>query len=192
MLLKDFIAETRGEQRELWALARGLLKVHGRKQGREYSLSDLGHWAEPAVQALAAEVRVKFDSRYDRSMYNPRTKEVLIKDRESVDLASELAHELQHALDDVKSQGRFRRERGSYLTRQSEVNARLTQAVGDIEQALGKVRASGKDWQDPKLRSSVNRLIASYLKKHQLTPQQGIDQDRYQRLVARIYNYLIN
>jgi predicted DNA binding CopG/RHH family protein len=190
MLLKDFIGESRNESKELNLLARRILQTYQKEPRRTIELKGLMFADEPQVQNLLDTVKVKFDSKYDRSLYNPRTKEVLIKLGDQ-DLTSELIHELQHALDDLKSQGKFRNEPGDYQTRQSEVNARLAQAVADIESALGKARIKGIDWQNLKMRSAVERLIASYLKKHQLTPQHGIDNKRYQRLLKRIYGYIL-
>jgi len=184
MLLGEIIRETASENREIFSLAQRLLNLYQKNPQREYNLSDID------TSGMFNNVKVKFDARYDRSLYNPRTKEVLIK-LGGGDLKSELIHELQHALDDIKSQGKFRNEPGEYLTRQSEVNARLSQAMADIQSALGKARVRNIDWQNPRMREAVERLIASYLKKHQLTPQQGIDSKRYQRLLKRIYSYVL-
>lgn len=191
MLLKDFIGESASEIKELDLLARRVFHSYKKQPRRVIELGGLVIADQPQIQQLLDTVKVKFDSKFDRSLYNPRTKEVLIKASDSSDLVSELVHELQHALDDIKSQGKFRNEPGEYLTRQSEVNARLSQAVIDIESALGKARIQGIDWQNVKMRSAVERLIASYLKKHQLTPQQGIGTKRYQRLLTRIYDYIL-
>ena len=66
-------------------------------------------------------------------------KEILIKLDSKISIQSLLVHELQHALDDLKTAGQFRKEKGNYLDRQSEVNARLSQALNDIEFAFKKL-----------------------------------------------------
>lgn len=192
MLLKDFLNETAVLSRMIMLLASAVLKTYLKNPRRAISVADIAmSFAEPALQELAKTLVIKFDSKYDRSMYNPKTKEVLIRLTDNLlQLKSELIHELQHAVDDFKSKGKFRNEKGTYQTRQSEVNARLAQALYDIEEALKKVKLKNIDWNRPSIRKNVLNLINAYLKKHNLTKDIGLDNKRYQKIVKRIYNYI--
>lgn len=173
-------------------LATVILKKYFKNPKRAISIADIAmSFAEPALQELAKTLVIKFDRKYDRSMYNLKTKEVLIRLTDNLlQLKSELIHELQHAVDDFKSKGKFRNEKGSYQTRQSEVNARLAQALHDIEEALKKVKLKNIEWDNPVIRKNVLSLIHAYLKKHNLTKDVGLDNKRYQKIVKRIYNYI--
>lgn len=173
-------------------LASAIVKNYLKNPRRAISVADIAmSFTEPALQELAKTLVVKFDSKYDRSMYNPKTKEVLIRLTDNMlQLKSELIHELQHAVDDFKSKGKFRNEKGTYQTRQSEVNARLAQALHDIEEALKKVKLKNIEWDKPAIRNNVLALIRAYLKKHNLTKDIGLDDERYQKIVKRIYNYI--
>ena len=193
MLVKDFIIETPQENRELLSLASAILWNWKKNPRREVAASDVdtSDITQPAIQELTKFLKIKFDAKFDRSLYNPRTKEILVKhDKLDVySLKSVIVHELQHALDDFKSQGKFTKEKGNYWSRQSEVNARLTQAINDIESALQKIKLKNVDWNNPKIKTNIIKLINSYLKIHKLS-KGDLDDKRYQRLVSRIYNYL--
>lgn len=192
MLLKDFITETSSESKELISLATAILQNYSKNPRREIDADEIKlSFAEPSLEELVKHITIKFDNRFDRSLYNPRTKEVLIKlDNDFKIIKSSLVHELQHALDDLKSKGKFRQEKGDYVSRQSEVNARLAQAINDIELALQKVKLKNIDWKNPKVKDNVLKLIQSYLKIHNLTKNTVLDNKRYQRLINRIYNYI--
>lgn len=193
MLLNDFIKETAGESRELISLATAILQNYSKNPRREISAKDVGlQFAETALEELAKYLVVKFDSKFATSMYNPKTKEILLKlDRKLTELKSILVHELQHALDDLKSKGKFhnRSVKSDYWTRQAEVNARLAQAIYDIESALQKVKLKDIDWKNPKIKTNVIKLIQSYLKSNNLG-KDILDDKRYQRLLNRIYSYI--
>lgn len=185
--------ETRTENKDLIDLSKIILSKYKNKPQRELSLQGLYSADEPAIANLVQTVKVKIDSKFDRSLYNPKTKEVLLRLQTNLgQMQSELVHELQHALDDLKSQGKFRNEKGDYYGRQSEVNARLTQAINDIENALSKIKMKNPDFSNPVIRNNVEKLIHNYLRIHKLTDQYGLDNKRYRRLVSRIYQYVVN
>lgn len=187
------IFETRTENKDLIDLSKIILSKYKNKPQRELSLQGLYSADEPAIANLVQTVKVKIDSKFDRSLYNPKTKEVLLRLQTNLgQMQSELVHELQHALDDLKSQGKFRNEKGDYYGRQSEVNARLTQAINDIENALSKIKMKNPDFSNPVIRNNVEKLIHNYLRIHKLTDQYGLDNKRYRRLVSRIYQYVVN
>lgn len=185
--------ETRTENKDLIDLSKIILSKYKNNPQRELSLQGLYSADEPAIANLVQTVKVKIDSKFDRSLYNPKTKEVLLRLQTNLgQMQSELVHELQHALDDLKSQGKFRNEKGDYYGRQSEVNARLTQAINDIENALSKIKMKNPDFSNPVIRNNVEKLIHNYLRIHKLTDQYGLDNKRYRRLVSRIYQYVVN
>lgn len=185
--------ETKEENKDLISLSKSILSQYKNKPQRVISLQNISTVNEPAVAELIKIIKVKFDSKFDRSLYNPKTKEVLLRLQSSYSqMQSELVHELQHALDDLKSQGRFRNEKGDYYGRQSEVNARLTQAINDIDAALTKIKMKNPDFSNPVIRNNVEKLIHNYLRIHKLTAQYGLDNKRYKRLVGRIYQYVVN
>lgn len=185
--------ETRTENKDLIDLSKIILSKYKNNPQRELSLQGLYSADEPAIGNLVQTVKVKIDSKFDRSLYNPKTKEVLLRLQTNLgQMQSELVHELQHALDDLKSQGKFRNEKGDYYGRQSEVNARLTQAINDIENALSKIKMKNPDFSNPVIRNNVEKLIHNYLRIHKLTDQYGLDNKRYRRLVSRIYQYVVN
>jgi hypothetical protein len=191
MLLKDFLKETSADHKDLISLASAILKNYSKNPRREVFVKDLSlSFDNLGVNELSKNIVVKFDQRFDRSLYNPKTKEILIKLTDNAaELKSVLVHELQHALDDVKSQGKFRQEKGDYQTRQSEVNARLAQAINGIESALQKVKLKNIDWKNPNIKGNVVNLIKIYLKAHKLD-KSVVDAKRYHRLINRIYSYL--
>jgi len=191
MLLKDFLKETSADHKDLISLASAILKNYSKNPRREVFVKDLSlSFDNLGVNELSKNIVVKFDQRFDRSLYNPKTKEILIKLTDNAaELKSVLVHELQHALDDVKSQGKFRQEKGDYQTRQSEVNARLAQAINGIESALQKVKLKNIDWKNPNIKGNVVNLIKIYLKAHKLD-KSVVDAKRYYRLINRIYSYL--
>lgn len=185
--------ETRTENKDLIDLSKIILSKYKNNPQRELSLQGLYSADEPAIASLVQTVKVKIDSKFDRSLYNPKTKEVLLRLQTNLgQMQSELVHELQHALDDLKSQGKFRNEKGDYYGRQSEVNARLTQAINDVESALSKIKMKNPDFSNPVIRNNVEKLIHNYLRIHKLTDQYGLDNKRYRRLVSRIYQYVVN
>ena len=196
MILKELFLETATDNKDLISLASAVLKMWNKDPTRFFPLSKINASNfSPIIKDLANNITIKFDSKFDRSLYNPKSKEILMKVGDNVKgdiLHSELVHELQHALDDLKSAGRFRREKGDYMSRQSEVNARLAQTINDIELALKKLSIKNIDWKNPKVKTNIVKLINSYLRIHKLTSAQGIDTKRYQRLVNRVYNYLVN
>ena len=102
------------------------------------------------------------------------------------DLASVIAHELQHAADDFRSQGRYnsgKQSTGPTVSQPIEINARLTQALAYIRSKY--VRAG---------RLSVKPLVAindafEQFKLNAAFPMKMADA-RYQRLVSRAVAYL--
>lgn len=99
---------------------------------------------------------------------------------------STILHELQHALDDLKSGGRVLNKYVSpesdfagYLKHPSEINARFSQALWDLATNYETVA-----------RSDVHRAITRNLAQHSMRSQDFEDPREYRRLITRAYKFL--
>lgn len=111
-------------------------------------------------------------------------------------LTSILAHEIQHALDDIRSAGKALPKHGPndnrsvYLARPQEINARFSQVMHDIvdRQALF-VQEHGQPWD----RKKTDEMIGEILRKHDLTRQVFPTGTRgnkaYNRIVSRAHTF---
>lgn len=102
--------------------------------------------------------------------------------------ASTLLHELQHALDDMKSGGEVIKNYTShatdfkqYLKHPSEINARFSQALWDLATNYETVA-----------RSDVYKAITTNLAQHKLTNVEVEDPKQYRRLISRAYKFLVD
>jgi len=116
---------------------------------------------------------------------NINTNLILQKKR---NLASTILHELQHALDDLKSGGRAfystpykqpKDDYQAYLKHPMEVNARFSQALWDLASNYDKVA-----------RSDVYSAIRSNLEQHRLYSEDFENPKEYKRLITRAYKFL--
>lgn len=117
-----------------------------------------------------------------------RVSQVLGKDPVEV-VASVIAHELQHALDFLKSKGSALQKEvpadldsdqqmATYLRLPHEINARFSQALLDISQ----YNITDK--------SKLPQAIKAAFQKNQLEPELfGKDQTKYRRLLSRTYKF---
>lgn len=99
---------------------------------------------------------------------------------------STILHELQHALDDLKSGGRVlnkyvrpESDFEGYLKHPSEINARFSQALWDLATNYETVA-----------RSDVHRAITRNLSQHSMRSQDFEDPREYRRLITRAYKFL--
>lgn len=98
-----------------------------------------------------------------------------------------LLHELQHALDDMKSSGKFmsyqsrsqQMDYDQYLKRPSEINARFSQALWDLASSFETVA-----------RSDVYDAIQTNLAKNRIRSEDFEDTSQYRRLISRAYKFL--
>lgn len=111
-----------------------------------------------------------------------------IKKRRKGDPSSTIAHELQHALDDLKSGGRALptayvnpREGGvdSYLMQPLEINARFTQALWDLAVKHNEIRTG-----------DIQSSIEASFKKYRLESRRFKNPKNYRRLLSRAYKFL--
>lgn len=102
--------------------------------------------------------------------------------------ASTILHELQHALDDLKSGGRAflstpyklpKDDYKAYLKHPMEVNARFSQALWDLASNYETVA-----------RSDVYNAIASNLQQHKISSTDFENPKEYRRLISRAYKFL--
>ena len=103
-------------------------------------------------------------------------------------VASTVLHELQHALDDMKSSGKFMAyytnaatDFQQYLKNPSEINARFSQALWDLATNYETVA-----------RSDVYKAITKNLAQHKLTNVEVEDSKQYRRLISRAYKFLVD
>ena len=103
-------------------------------------------------------------------------------------LASTLLHEMQHALDDLKSGGRAvlstpyklpKDDYQAYLKHPIEVNARFSQALWDLAANYETVA-----------RSDVYSAIAKNLEKYKISSTDFENPKEYRRLISRAYKFL--
>ena len=106
--------------------------------------------------------------------------------KRKINPASVILHELQHALDDLKSSGKVISNYTSpttdlkkYLKHPSEINARFSQALWDLASNFETVA-----------RSDVYNAIASNLEQHRLSSKDFENPKEYRRLISRAYKFL--
>ena len=100
--------------------------------------------------------------------------------------ASTLLHELQHALDDLKSSGKNMKDYSQpkddykqYLRHPTEINARFSQALWDLATNYETVA-----------RSDVYKAIKTNLSRHRLSNVEVENPKEYKRLITRAYKFL--
>ncbi len=100
--------------------------------------------------------------------------------------ASTILHELQHALDDLKSSGktmggyvRPESDIQAYMRHPTEINARLSQALWDMASKYDTIT-----------KGDVYSKIIRMLKANNLTPKIIPNPKQYKRLIVRSYKFL--
>ncbi len=111
------------------------------------------------------------------------------------EVASTLSHEIQHALDDLKSQGKaladpilykgMSNDYQSYLKRPYEVNARFQQATMDIAEYVAMPKKDGSK----ATQKDLPELIRYAFEKNQLDKIYEKNQKEYKRLLSRAYKF---
>ena len=193
----EFVIEARDDQIELedlavkiaqYLLKGGQRSTVGKITGSTGALSNIKislRTKMPKTQGLTKSAAAAYD---------PDTKTIIVP-RIDKDLTSELVHELRHALDDVKSSGRFLQgrktttprsadnTRTAYLSLPLEINARFSQAIHSIIKDLAGTNPSRKDIVDAiRVEFFVQNITPFFPKKLQ-------DPD-YRRLFSRALSYL--
>lgn len=101
-------------------------------------------------------------------------------------VASTVLHELQHALDDLKSSGKVMSDYTDattdfkkYLQHPTEINARLSQALWDMASKYDTIT-----------KGDVYSKVTGMLKANRLTPEIIPNPKQYKRLIVRSYKFL--
>ena len=111
------------------------------------------------------------------------------------EVASTLSHEIQHALDDLKSNGKalknpistsdYQTNYQDYLKKPYEVNARFQQALMDIAEYIPQTKKDGTKTTNKDLPD----LIRYAFEKNRLNELYSKNQAEYKRLVSRAYKF---
>lgn len=111
-------------------------------------------------------------------------------------LVSILAHEIQHALDDIRSDGKalppFAPEytRKEYLSRPQEINARFSQAMYDIvDLQSDHILSKGEPWDRKKSIEMINKILKKHLLVRSLFPDNPRGQKAYNRIISRAHTF---
>lgn len=111
-------------------------------------------------------------------------------------LTSVLVHELQHALDDIRSEGRALPKfgtdytRAQYLARPQEINARFSQAMYDIvNHQADYIKAMGSPWDRKESKEMIQRILRTHNLDRKVFPDGPRGQKAYKRILSRAYTF---
>lgn len=197
MQLRELISETRADQIGLEALA-SKINQYLLQGGQNSTVGKITGTTGP-LAAIRISRRVRMPKTQGLSVnataaYDPDTRTILVP-KETRQLESEIVHELRHALDDIKSSGKFLQGRKTtsprfstsansvYLSTPVEINARFTQAIHSIVKDLqGTSPSRAEIIQAIKVEFIVQNITPFF-------PKKMADPD-YRRLFTRALSYL--
>lgn len=114
-------------------------------------------------------------------------------------LTSILVHELQHALDDVRSEGKALPTsapddtRLQYLLRPQEINARFSQAMYDIvDQQASYIAKMDKPWDGQTAKEMVRKILHRHSLNRETFPVGPKGQKAYERIVSRAHTFSVD
>lgn len=197
MLSHEFITESKQDQIDIENIADIVAKyING--GGQSSSIGDItGH------DGILKDVLVKTTKNMPKTQgmevsadaaYDPDNKSIIVPFN-AKNLQSELVHELQHALDDIKSNGKFLVGKKSstpksgatptskYLSLPYEINARFSQAIHSLAKRLSGVTLSKEDLILAIKTEFAARDISTYFPERSKDPE-------YRRLLTRALTYL--
>lgn len=198
MKISELIIESRDDQIELEDLASKIAQYllgGGQKSTVGKITGSTGPLAGVKVSLRTRMPKTQGLPNSARAAYDPDTKTVIVP-RTDKDLTSDLVHELRHALDDVKSSGKFLQgkqtssprstsddPRSKYLSLPLEINARFSQAIHSIINDLKGTNPSKKD---------ITDAIRVEFFVHNITPffPKKTEDPAYRRLFSRALTYL--
>ena len=197
MKLIELIRETRADQIDLEDLA-SKINQYLLQGGKNSTVGKITGTTGP-LAAIRISRRVRIPKTQGLSVnataaYDPDTRTILVP-KEPRQLESEIVHELRHALDDVKSAGKFLQGRktstprsltstsSAYLSTPVEINARFTQAIQSIVKDLQGTSPSHEE--------IMQAIKVEFLAQDitQFFPKRMADPD-YRRLLTRALSYL--
>lgn len=198
MRISDLIIESRDDQIELEDLASKIsqyLISGGKKSTVGKITGSTGPLSSIKVSLRTRMPKTQGLTKAANAAYDPDTKTIIVP-RTDKDLTSELVHELRHALDDIKSSGKFLQgrqtttprstsgdPRSEYLSLPLEINARFSQAIHSIINDLKGTNPSKKDILDAiRIEFFVQNITPFFPKK--------TEDPAYRRLLSRALSYL--
>lgn len=196
MKISELIIESRDDQIELEDLASKIAQYlisGGQKSTVGKITGSTGPLSSIKVSLRSRMPKTQGLANAANAAYDPDTKTIIVP-RTDKDLTSELVHELRHALDDIKSSGRFLQGRTatpratgddnqSYLSLPLEINARFSQAIRSIANDLAGT--------DPSRNDIIQAIKIEFLSRDitQFFPKKTED-PAYRRLFSRALSYL--
>lgn len=214
MRICDIIYETVGESQELQKIAAKIANYIASNNGepQRFTAADVSITAQQeAIANTLARVTFTVVSKpgdTEVAEYDPNTNIVEVNwpsvqdeadeknSTEARELTKTLVHELQHAIDDVKSRGQALNKTVAtglttdderfleYLKLPQEINARFAEVLADISEQLPYIREQEQlpaIINDAFARHQINRVFAT-----------KTQDPRYRRLVSRVYQFYAN
>lgn len=197
MRAQEFVIEARENQLELEDLATRIaeyLLKGGQKSTVGKITGSAGVLSNVKISLRTKMPKTQGLTKSAEAAYDPDTKTIIVP-RVDKDLTSELVHELRHALDDVKSSGKFLQgkktitprssasSRTSYLSSPVEINARFSQAIHSIIKDLNGTNPTRQEIVDAIKIEFVAHDIAPFFPNRLKDPA-------YRRLFSRALSYL--
>lgn len=198
MRAHEFVIEARDDQIELEDLATKIGQ-YLLKGGQRSTVGKITG-SNGALSNVKISLRTKMHKtqglpKSAAAAYDPETKTIIVP-RINKDLTSELVHELRHALDDIKSSGKFLQgrktntprsknndPRSAYLSLPLEINARFSQAIHSIIKDLKGTNPTRKDIVDAIRVEFFVQSITPFFPDRMKDPA-------YRRLFSRALTYL--
>lgn len=198
MRISDLIIESRDDQIELEDLASKIAQYligGGQKSTVGKITGSTGPLSGIRVSLRTRMPKTQGLTKAANAAYDPATKTIIVP-RTDKDLTSELVHELRHALDDIKSSGKFLQgkktstprstntdPRSAYLSLPLEINARFSQAIHSIIKDLKGTNPTRKEIMDAiRIEFFVQHITPFFPNK--------TNDPAYRRLFSRALSYL--
>lgn len=111
-------------------------------------------------------------------------------------MTSILAHEIQHALDDIRSGGKALPSfdpdytRDEYLARPQEINARFAQAMHDIvDQQAVYIEKNGQPWDRRETMQMISKILDKNDLRRKVFPAGPRGDKAYNRIISRAHTF---
>lgn len=196
MRASEFLTEDRAGQIDIETLASQISK-YLEQGGRSASVGRItgttGPLANIKVKLLTKMPTAQSMAKATDAAYDPDAKTILVPKTDK-NLVSDLVHELRHALDDIKSSGKFlqgktnvplntKSTQSAYLSLPLEINARFSQAIHSIVNDLSGTNPTKEDIIQAIKIAFLSYDITRFYPKRMQDPS-------YRRLFSRALTYL--
>lgn len=196
MRASEFLTEDRAGQIDIETLASRIseyLQQGGKTSTVGRITGTSGPLANIKVKTLTKMPTAQYMAKATDAAYDPDTRTILVP-RTEKNLVSDLVHELRHALDDIKSGGKFLQGKtnvplstkstaSTYLSLPLEINARFSQAIHSIVKDL-----SGTD---PSREEIVQAIKVEFIARDITKFFPGkLNDPMFRRLFTRALTYL--